>query len=57
MALSPQFTIQLRDWTTGDAVPADDFAFVAPDGATEISIEELRTLAGDLPENFSMESN
>lgn len=57
MPHAPQFAIQLRDWTTGDAVPADDFAFAAPDGATEIAIEELRTLAGDLPENFAMESN
>jgi len=57
MPHAPQFTIQLRDWTTGDAVPADDFAFAAPDGATEIGIDELRKLAGDLPENFATESN
>ena len=45
MAHSPQYTIQVRDWATGDAVPVDDFAFAAPDGATEIGIDELRKLA------------
>ena len=53
VAHSPQYTIDVRDWRTGDQVPADDLAFHAPAGATEMSMDELREKIGDLPQNFS----
>jgi hypothetical protein len=50
---APQYTIQVRDWRTGDAAGADDFAFANPTGATEIAIEDLRESVGDLPGHFA----
>lgn len=53
VAHSPQYTIQLRDWRTGDQVPADDFAFTPPSGASEIATKDLRKMVGDLPLHFA----
>jgi hypothetical protein len=57
VAHSPQYTVQVRDWRTGDQVAADDFAFQSPAGASEIAVDDIRELAGDLPQNFSRRSN
>jgi len=47
----PQYTIQLRDWKTGDEVAATDFSFRNP---TEASKVDLKNLEGtdELPEHF-----
>jgi len=51
---APQYTIEIRDWRTGDEVAADDFAFERSDGASEIEFEELSEMLRGLPEHFSI---
>lgn len=48
---APQYTIQIREWRTGDEVAATDFTFKNTTGATK---GDLRNLAGtgDLPAHF-----
>ncbi len=53
IAHSPQYTIQVRDWRTGDAAGTADFVFTNPTGATEIAIEDLRASVADLPGHFA----
>ena len=53
MDLSPQYTVQLRDWKTGDAAGPDDFAFANPTQAAEIPIDKLRESVSDLPGHFA----
>jgi len=50
----PQYSIQFRNWKTGDEVAAVDFGFKAPAGARKISLDELKTMKnmGELPSNF-----
>ena len=47
----PQYSIQFRDWKTGDDVAAADYSFSAPAGATQIDPKDLTELreASDLP--------
>lgn len=54
LAQGPAYTIELRNWRTGSAAAAGDFAFANATGASEIPIEELREQVGDLPDNFTM---
>jgi len=51
IANGPQYSIQIRDWKTGDEVASDDFDFKNPTNAKEIELEELRDLDA-LPEHF-----
>jgi hypothetical protein len=57
MASSPQYSIQIRNWKTGDDVPSADFRFTAPAKARRITLEELKKIkdAGELPSNYIME--
>ena len=57
VASSPQYSIQIRNWKTGDDVPSTDFRFTAPANARKITHEELKKIkdAGELPSNFIME--
>jgi len=48
----PQYSVQVRDWVTGDGVVLDDFAFKNPANAEKININDLRGRLGDMPENF-----
>jgi hypothetical protein len=51
VANGPQYSVQIRDWKTGDAVASDDFAFKIPSNA---KTSELIAIAesGELPKNF-----
>ena len=50
---SPQYTIQIRDWKTGDEVAATDFSFKNPTDAKKVDLKNLEG-TGDLPEHFKM---
>ena len=47
----PQYSIQIRDWKTGDAVASDDFGFENPTAAEKIDLEDLHDM-NDLPGHF-----
>ncbi|MNC23061.1 hypothetical protein D3C75_710750 [compost metagenome] len=51
IAGSPQYSIQLSDFKSGDAAPADDFAFNNSSNAQKIDLKDLPN-AEDLPSNF-----
>jgi hypothetical protein len=51
IAGSPQYSIQISDWKSGDAVAADDFAFKNTTDAKKIELKDLPN-AEDLPSNF-----
>jgi len=40
----PQYTIDVRNWKTGDEVASDDFGFAPPSGATMLKPNELPSL-------------
>ena len=50
----PQYSVQVRDWKTGDEVATDSFSFEAPADAKEIDLAELKKMKdmGELPSNF-----
>jgi hypothetical protein len=50
----PQYSVQVRDWKTGDEVAADSFSFEAPAGAKQVDIADLKKMKdmGELPSNF-----
>ena len=48
---SPEYSIQTRDWKTGDAVAATDFSFDNASKAKKIDPKELEG-AGGMPANF-----
>jgi len=48
----PQYSIQVRDWKTGDEVAASDFSFTNSTNATRVELENLEG-AGDLPSHFT----
>lgn len=47
----PQYTIQTRDWKTGDEVAATDFSFKNPTKADKVELKDLKG-AYDLPDHF-----
>ena len=50
----PQYSIQIRDWKTGDEVASDDFNFKTPDDAKKIDLKELTDI-DELPKHFAVE--
>ncbi len=50
-ASMPQYTIQIRDWKTGDDVAAIDFAFKNPSKAKKVELKDLKS-AETLPGHF-----
>lgn len=48
---SPQYTIQVRNWKTGDEVAAADFSFKNPTKAEKVELKNLEG-TGDLPAHF-----
>ena len=48
----PQYSLQIRDWKTGDEVAADDFAFDNPTNAEKIDLKDLQEMMSDLPQHF-----
>lgn len=51
----PQYSIQLRDWKSGEEVAADDFAFNNSTNAKHIELKDLPN-GDDLPKNFVRET-
>jgi hypothetical protein len=54
VAQGPQYSIEFRDWKSGDAVAADDFAFKNSMNAEKIDVKDLLDKVADLPPNFSL---
>jgi len=52
VAGGPQYTIQVRNWKTGDEVAADDFHFNNSTNAEQIDLADLQEKLSDLPKNF-----
>lgn len=53
IAGSPQYTIQIRDWKTGDEVEATEFGFKNTTGAKKVALKDLEG-TGALPAHFTM---
>jgi hypothetical protein len=51
IADGPQYSIQVRDWKTGDEVAADDFSFKNTAKAQKIDLKDIPEM-NDLPKNF-----
>jgi hypothetical protein len=51
IADGPQYSIQIRDWKTGDEVAADDFSFKNQTKAQKIDLKDIAEM-NDLPANF-----
>lgn len=47
----PQYTVQIRDWKTGEQVTATDFSFKNSTNAKKVELEELKD-SDELPDNF-----
>jgi len=47
----PQYTIQTRNWKTGDEVAATDFSFKNPTSADKVELKDLKGM-GMLPDHF-----
>jgi hypothetical protein len=48
----PEYTLQVRDWKTGDGVMLGDFSFKNASNAEKLDLKELKNNLGELPENF-----
>jgi len=53
LAGHPQYTIQIRDWKTGDEVAGTDFSFKNTTDAKRVELENLEG-TGDLPAHFKI---
>jgi hypothetical protein len=51
IAHSPQYSIQIRDWKTGNGVASEDFRFKNPDKARKVDLEDLQGMS-ELPDHF-----
>jgi hypothetical protein len=51
LASGPQYTIQIRDWKTGDEVAATDFSFKNPTNAKKVDLKNLEG-TDELPGHF-----
>ena len=52
----PQYTIQTRNWKTGDEVAATDFSFKNPTNAEKVELKHLKG-TDDFPDHFTMEGD
>jgi hypothetical protein len=53
VALAPQYTIQFRNWLTGDQAIKGDYAFVPPAGSMKVAAGDLGEKLSELPGNFT----
>ena len=53
IADGPQYSIQVRDWKTGDEVAADDFSFKNQTKAKKIDLKDMSEM-DDLPGNYTI---
>jgi hypothetical protein len=53
---APQYSVQIRDWKTGDEVATNDFGFQPPTDAKKIDAKDLKNMKGadELPSNFAI---
>jgi hypothetical protein len=53
---APQYSVQIRDWKTGDEVTTNDFGFQPPTDAKKIDAKDLKNMKGadELPSNFAI---
>jgi hypothetical protein len=51
IANGPQYSIQIRDWKTGNEVAANDFSFKKPTKAKRIELKDIPEM-DDLPKHF-----
>ncbi len=56
IAHSPQYTIQLRNWATGQSVASSDFQFKNLTNAKKVNIEDLQDMSS-LPSHFKKGNN
>jgi hypothetical protein len=54
VAQQPQYSVEFRNWKSGDEVAADDFAFKNSMNAEKIEVKDLQDKIGDLPPNFTL---
>jgi hypothetical protein len=54
VAGSPQYSVQIRDWKTGDAVASETFVF---DNKTKAEKIALDALPGEMPDHFAIGDN
>lgn len=52
VAGAPQYMVDISDWLAGDAVPASDFTFAPPAGATKVDPSKLAEF-DELPSHFT----
>ncbi len=52
IANDPQYSIQIRNWKTGDEVASDDFGFKNPTKAKKIDLKDLQGMMSELPKHF-----
>lgn len=48
----PEYSVQVRDWKSGDAVTLGDFSFKNPTNAEKVDVKDIKSKLGELPENF-----
>jgi hypothetical protein len=53
IAHSPQYSIQFRDWKTGNGVVPEDFRFKNPDKARKVDLKNLQGMS-ELPDHFNI---
>ena len=54
VAGGPQYSVQLRDFKTGDEVAKTDFTITNASNATRVEIVDARDKFSDLPDNFKL---
>lgn len=52
--MAPNYIVDFSNWRTGAAVAADDFAFVAPQGASAVEFAGFADAVTDLPQIYSI---
>ena len=53
IAGAPQYTIQTRNWKTGNEVSATDFSFKNPTNAEKVELDNLKG-TDELPDHFTI---
>lgn len=48
----PEYSLQIRDWKSGDTVTTGDFAFMNPTNAEMVDVKDIKHSIGELPGNF-----
>ena len=54
VADGPQYSVEIRNWKTGNEVAKDDFAFQNSTNAEKIDLKDLQDNMSEFPSNFAM---